>query len=151
MLESTKDRVNETVSGQVAILSEMIASFLQPVLDDHGIGFGTFDLLAAVYAADGKLSQAAIAKRMGISPASLTEAVKSSVKKGFVRQVNREGDMRAKNLVLSRPGLTLLNLCLARLEQIENMICADISASDLEITLRVLRQSIQNLMKIRPG
>lgn len=144
----SKEAVNETVSGQVSVLSEMVASMLQPILDDHGIGFGTFDLLAAVHAADGKLPQAAIARRMGISPASLTESVKTGVRRGLVQQVERDGDMRAKTLTLTPAGRRLLELCFKRLDEVEFLMGQNVSRDEMEITLRVLRQGIQNLLKV---
>jgi DNA-binding MarR family transcriptional regulator len=140
-----REVVQETISGQASILSEMVASQLQPILDRHEIGFGTFDMLAAVHAAKGALPQAAIARRMGISAASLTEAVKTGVRRELVTQETKDGDSRAKVLTLTKKGKTLLKECFEQLEKTEATVCKGISEEDLETALKVLKTSIANL------
>lgn len=140
--------IGDTLSGQASVLSELVASLLEPVLAAYDAGFGMFDLLTAVQGADGKLTQAEIATRMGIRPPSLTEAIRGAVRKGLVQQVGVEGDLRTKRVRLTNKGRSLLQQCLQTLHEAEEVMVQGIDSKDIETTLSVLRQANQNLLPL---
>lgn len=137
---SVSPRWNESLTGLASVLSELAASAIEPILVAHGAGFGTFDLLAAVRSAEGRESQGQIAARLGIAPSSLTEAVGSAVKKGFVEQLVVASNQRSRRLMLTREGERLLDACLEELGRVEERVRTAIgearSASAIE-TLKV--------------
>lgn len=131
------------------MLSEHAAATVEHVLAEKGLGFGTFDLLAAVRAAEGKESQGQIADRLGIAPSSLTEAVASAVKKGLVEQLVVANNLRARRLMLTREGDELLNRCLDGLSEVERAIRAEIGASEMEAAIKTLQKANQAILKLR--
>lgn len=141
--------IGETITGLSSILSEAAASLLEPLLKQHDLGFGSFDLLSAVYATDGKATQSEIARRMGISPPTLTEAIKTAAKKGLLEQRCVHNDMRARSVHLTKKGEEVLEKCLQLLDDAECEILKGLQPADVETAKDVLKHSIQVLLKLQ--
>lgn len=114
------------VAVEVALLNEAIATRLDPVLRREGMTMGAFELLSAVQAARGQANQASLAKRVGVSPPSLCESIRSAVKKGFLIQLQDLNDKRSNRLSLSRKGSMAMSRILKALESIEATIEEDL-------------------------
>lgn len=137
--------VGDSLTGLVSVLSELTASLVEPVLQAHGLGFGTFDLLSAVHAADGRESQTQIAARLGISAPSLTEAIQSAARRGLVEQLVVANNLRARRVMLTDKGQKILGECLAKLAEAEESALRGMSAQEVEQTKNGLRRATQNL------
>ncbi len=142
---SAPAELNDTLTGLASVLGELAASVVEPVLTARKLGFGTFDLLAAVHAAEGRETQGQIAQRMGIAPASLTEAVKSAVKRGLVDQLVVANNKRSRRIMLTTEGDAVLRECLARLTQAEAMAVEGLTDQEQELARAVLRRANANL------
>jgi DNA-binding MarR family transcriptional regulator len=140
-----------TLSAQAAVLSELIAAYLEDPLHRAGLNLGTFELLSAVRATHGQGTQVEIARRLGITPASLSEAVKAAAGKGLIEQVGAEEDRRAKRLQLTDKGAKLLQRVLDELRLAEQTMVRGISSDQVQIALTVLRQATVNLAKTMQG
>src|SRR4051812_5082147 len=88
----------ETLSGQAAMLTELMTMTIEPACADAGISLGSFELLSAVRSSGARASQASIARRLGITPPSFTEALHAAVRQGIVEQVPHPRDSRAKKV-----------------------------------------------------
>lgn len=142
---SVSPRWNESLTGLASVLSELAASAIEPILATHGAGFGTFDLLAAVRAAEGRESQGQIATRLGIAPSSLTEAVASAVKKGFVEQLVVASNQRSRRLMLTREGERLLDACLEELGRVEERVRSAIGDGRSAAAIETLKLAVDAL------
>ncbi len=131
---------SEDLIGAVLVANEAIASALEQPFRDVGLNFGTFELLAAVRSARGQCSQAQLASRLGIRPASLCEAVQIATRKGLVEQVPSTSDRRVKNVSLTHKGEQAMKKAAQALSSLGSKIEAKISKRDLDDAVRTLER-----------
>lgn len=112
-----------------------------------GLTLAGFELLSAVHAGGGKSAQADIAKRLGISPPSLSEAVRGAVKRGFVTQGPVPGDARVKQLRLTPKGRAAVRHVLDAVKRVETEMLRGLSAEEIVTTIDVLARINRNLAK----
>lgn len=134
-----------SLSARASVLSELVSAQLGPVLEANGLNYGTFELLSAAHAADGKASQAELARRLGITPPSLCEAVKGAMAKGLVEQRANKRDRRENRIQLTRKGGAALRKVLSALSATEERMTRGISTEQLDIAVRVLGDAAHNL------
>ena len=79
-----KKSLQTSVSGQAALLTELLSNALEPSLRKFGLTPAVFDLLTAVHANEAGISQAELARRLRVSAPTLSEAVHSAVVKGLL-------------------------------------------------------------------
>lgn len=139
--------VGDSLTGLASVLSELTASLVEPVLQRHGLGFGAFDLLSAVHAADGRETQTQIAARLGISPPSLTEAIQSAVKKGLIEQLVVATNQRARRVMITDKGRRILQECLDQVSQAETVATQGMSAAEVEQAKTLLQKATENLLE----
>lgn len=139
--------MHETLSGQATLLGELIAQCIQPSLERLGISFSTFELLSAIHAAGSDLPQAEIARRLGITAPSLTEAVRGAVKADLVVQVPSPHDARSKSLQLTAKGGKVLQEILKGVNEAERTLVQGIQPQDLRLAVAVLKTANRNLAK----
>lgn len=107
------------ILGQVLVANELVSSRLEDPFRKLGLTFGVFELLATIRSGRGTFSQAELARRLGISPPSLCEAVQTAQRKGFVRQVDSPTDRRSKRPVLTPAGESAISAALAEVRNLE--------------------------------
>lgn len=123
----------------------MTAQYLEPTLARLGITFSVFELLSTVKALGSDVPQADVARRLGITPPSLTEAVRSAVQQGLLVQVKLPSDARAKAVQLTPKGQDILQEVLKAVQQAERVLCTGIPAAELRVALSVIKQANRNL------
>ena len=139
-----------SVTGQAAVLSELIAAHLEITLKKSGLSLGAFELLSAVKGAP-SAPQAELAANLGITPSSFCEAVSAAAKKGLVEQEGSDTDRRAKRVVMTRKGSRVLDEALLALQEAEARATEGIASNRLTAAVEVLRQASKNLTKEIPG
>lgn len=122
---------------RLLVLNETISSILEPKFRKHGLTFGLFELLAATARAE-EVSQAEVARRLGIAPASLCEAVQSACRKGLIEQSPSPTDRRVKNLRLTARGRASLRLALQEVEELEKAAAAKLSSQAMKQALSAI-------------
>lgn len=147
---AANEDLRASLTGQAAMLSELASAYIEPALKEQGMNLGTFELLSAVQAAKGQAKQTELAERLGITPPSLCEALKSAVKKGFVEQVASPTDQRAKMVRLTNKGSQALAFALQAIGQMEARLRSSLDAQRLKQCIdllteanRILAQAIQ--------
>lgn len=131
--------------SRVAALYELVNALLEPTLANHGITSSTFQLLSAVQAAGDGQTQRQIADRLGIAPASLSEALTSAEKAGLVERKPSASDKRARVLSLTKRGRQVLEAAVAALGEIERQAAQDLSRLEQDDLERTLQRMIANL------
>lgn len=122
---------------RLLVLNEAISGILEPRFRKHGLTFGLFELLAATARAE-EVSQAEVARRLGIAPASLCEAVQSASQKGLIEQSPSATDRRVKNLRLTARGRSSLRLALQEVEELDRKASACLSKKALESAISAI-------------
>ena len=139
--------IKETLSGQSSLLAELTAQALEPRLARLGITFSTFELLTSVRIAGRQASQADVARRLGITPPSLTEAVRLAVKAGLIEQTASLTDGRSKTLSITPLGTRKLQEILSAVNEAEKLMVEGISVQDLSVAIDVLKTASRNLAR----
>lgn len=140
-MPSSGDELRTTLTGQAAILSELASAFIEPSLRQQGMNLGTFELLSAVQASKGQAKQNELAERLGITPPSLCEALKSAVKKGFVEQVPSPQDQRAKIVRLTNKGSKALDFALQTINLMESRLRNSLDSEKLKDSISLLAEA----------
>jgi DNA-binding MarR family transcriptional regulator len=132
------DLQSDTLAAQAIVLNELLNAAMEPALAVQGLKPATFDLLSTIHAAGPDATQAEIARRLGIKPPSLTEALRGL--KHLVVQVPSESDNRVKHLQLTPQGRSALVSTIKAMEAISNAVTAGINKNDLATTIEVLKK-----------
>lgn len=130
---------------RIAALYELQTALIGPQLKRLGMTLATFQLLAAVHGSGSKSSQAEIARRLGISPATLSEAVHSAIKAGLLEQDVSSTDRRVKTLKLTNKASKKLAEVLTELQSIEKSVVKKLSGKDIRRMNEGLDHCIQTM------
>ncbi len=104
-----------------------------------GISLRQFLLLRLIEAADGHPSQQTIAERLGIAKSAVSRHVEIAERKGWI-EVRTSGTSRRENeLELTAEGKRLLAAAKEFVQTSELEGFGDLSPTDIEITLQVLK------------
>jgi len=133
---------------RIAAIYELQAALLSPELQRIGISFGTFQLLAAISGSKNGASQAEIARRLGISPATLSESVRSHVTRELIEQVESLTDRRVKLLKLTPTAAKNLKSVKDVLEEIERKILKDVKKGELKTCCETLDNAIIRMQRL---
>ncbi|MBS1716238.1 MAG: winged helix-turn-helix transcriptional regulator [Armatimonadetes bacterium] len=118
---------------------------LDSTLSELGLTQSTFDLLSAINAAGENASQADVARRLSITPPSLSESVRNAVKLGLIEQIPSSIDARVKVIRLTFLGKEKLERVVHSLNKIEEKCVNGVNQLDLRVATKVLRQATNNL------
>lgn len=118
---------------------------MRPAILSQGLTSASFDLLSAIWAADGRETQAQIGKRLGLSRATISEAVTSLVAAGYVTRRPSDMDSRAVNLELTPSGHKKVKAVLSEMKRIESELDGKIGAKETESASRTLRKILNSL------
>ena len=131
---------------RIAVLYELQSSYLEPKLKKLGMSLNTFHLLMAIQNS-GEGSQIEIARRLGVSPATLSETVSGHINKGLLEQVVSKKDRRVKFLRLTKSSNNKLKDVRKLLTGLENLMLDGIGNSKLRETVAILDTAIENIEK----
>jgi DNA-binding MarR family transcriptional regulator len=142
------DDLRESLSGQAGLLSELLTSAIGPKLAEVGISLGTFELLSAIYASGGRATQVELARRLGITPPSLSESVKAASSRLLVEQHIDSDDGRRKILKLTPKGRKAMQTIVKDVNSAESKMVEGIDANQIASVVDVLRRVNRNLARI---
>lgn len=123
----------------ISVSSEAIASAIEPALRKGGLSLSLFQLLMAVRAGRGKLTQAKLAANLGITPPSLCELIRSASQKDLVAQLPNPKDKRAKLIALTPKGEESLTDAIRLIESYDKQIRKQLDEDDWQTTIRTLQ------------
>ncbi len=137
----------ESLIGLACQVNDFVAQAMRPAIIDQGLTSASFDLLSAVWAADGRETQAEIGKRLGLSRATISEAITSLVTAGYVIRRPSEIDSRAVNLELTSSGHRKVKSVLGEMKRIEAELEGKIGAKETDSASKTLRK-VLNALKV---
>ncbi len=145
------DEIKDSLSAQAGLLCELLTLAIQPDLDEAGVTLGGFELLTAVQACGGKATQVEIARRLGITPPSLSESVKLAAKRNLIEQHVDSSDARRKILRLTSAGRKAMLAILRGVNNAEARMVDEIAAAQIATALDVLKKANRNLARSVQG
>lgn len=129
----------------MAAVYELQSAWLEPRLREIGVNWTTFQLLTTVSTAGKKASQVEVARRLGVTAATLSESVYSHVQKGLLEQVSSRQDRRVKVLQLTEKAKSLMKQIRKLVTESESVMTAGMSDSDSDHLSASLDTVLMNL------
>lgn len=129
---------SEQIGPRIAAIYEYQSAWLEPHLQKMGVSWNSFQLLLSVSAAKGQASQAEIAERLGVSPATLSESVAAHVARGWLVQTPSKTDRRVKALALTSQSEKVIKQARKLIDECEAWMTEGLSARELESCGKVL-------------
>ncbi len=135
----------ESLIGLACQVNDFVAQAMRPAILDQGLTSASFDLLSAIWAADGRETQAEIGKRLGLSRATISEAVTSLVTQGYVTRRPSDTDSRAVSLELTSTGHKKVKAVMVEMKRIESELDGRIGQKETESASKTLRKVLNSL------
>lgn len=135
----------ESLGAQIGLAYDLQTAYLAPRFRSMGLSWSTFQLLAAVQGALGGVSQVEVARRLGVTPATLSETVFAHVQRGLLDQVPSSTDRRVRLLKLTPAAKRLLKRAAAEIDQCESVMREGFSEEELAQLLGLLSRVATNL------
>lgn len=126
-------------------MTELLSTALEPHLRRSGLTSATFDLLSAVHAVDGGVSQAELARRLRVSPPTLSEAVHAAEERGFLAATKSTKDKRLRVIQLTPVGKRAVEQALRALNQLEMQVVQEMEEREIRAAVTVLRRVNQRI------
>jgi DNA-binding MarR family transcriptional regulator len=117
---------------------------LRTALAEYRLGIGEFQLLRALYSADG-LSQSELSDIIEVEKGALTKLFFSMENEGFIKRPRDAKDSRKRNIFLAARGEALRVPLLAVTRSVNRAACRGIPKEDVETMMRVLDQITTNI------
>lgn len=131
--------------GLIATIHELQAAFLEPVLRQEGLTWSLFQLLSLLNSSPSPVHQAQIAQELGITPATLSEALDAASRKGWIERTPEPSDRRKKSIALTPKAESALAQVLAATEQCERIATVGFAASERSQLAQALRRISRQL------
>lgn len=137
--------LQKSLSGQAALLTELLSTALEPHLEASGLTPAIFDLLSAVHASEGGASQASLARRLRVSAPTLSEAVHTAEQRGFLVASKSTSDRRLRVIKLTAVGKTAVERAIKALNQLEMQVVEEIEDREVKAAVTVLKRVNQRI------
>lgn len=133
------------ILARIAILYELQAATVEPLFRERGASWATFQLLSSLHHSPKGMVQADVARRLEITPATLTETIQLHVKKGLVEQVASTKDKRSKLVKLTPEGNQLLRKLVRDIARVEMKMVSGLSEQEASLLADLLDRMMDNL------
>lgn len=137
--------LQQSLSGQAALLTELLSTALEPHLRKSGLTPATFDLLTAVRASENGASQASLARRLRVSAPTLSEAVHSAEERGFLIASKSTSDKRLRVIKLTTAGQKAVEHALKALNLLEMQVVEELEDREIKQAVMVLKRVNQRI------
>jgi DNA-binding MarR family transcriptional regulator len=139
------ERKEESLVGLAAKINSLVSLCLRPTIEQAGITPAQYELLSAVKRADGKVSQSEIGRRLGVSRATVSEAISICEDKGWLERRPSYIDGRANVLIITAAGEKVIRPILQHQVELEAMALIRISPKAREVAIRGLGSAAAQL------
>ena len=129
----------------MAAVYELQSAWLEPRLRAIGVNWTTFQLLTTVSSAGKRASQVEVARRLGVTAATLSETVFTHVQKDLLEQVASSQDRRVKILQLTDKAKGLMRQIKKLIGESEALMSKGLLNGDSEQLAALLDRVMENL------
>jgi len=137
--------LQSSLSGQAALLTELLSTALEPHLRKSGMTSATFDLLSAVHASEGGASQADLARRLRVSAPTLSEAVHAAEERGFLIASKSTSDKRLRVIQLTTVGKRAVEQAMRAVNLLEMQVVEEMEEREIKAAVSVLKRVNQRI------
>ena len=135
----------QLIGPRVAAIYEMQSALLDPHLKRLGISWTTFQLLSAVMEEGGHASQIAVARSLGVAPATMSESVQAHIEKGYLNRTASPKDGRVKLLSLTERSISIMDEIRTVLRSTEDRLSQGLSDDECNFVVAELDRVLANL------
>lgn len=136
---------SEQIGARIATVYELQSAWLEPKLKEIGVSWGTFQLLTTINSAGKRASQVEVARRLGVTAATMSETIFAHVQKGLLDQVPSNRDRRVKIIQLTDRSKALLRQIKKLIAESENLMAQGLNAREAEQLADLLDRVLSNL------
>ena len=129
--------LEDRLSWRIAVTGRLIRSAADAALAGHGIGAQAFGMLLRLVEADG-LTQADLARRQRVEPASVCRMVDRLSRDGLVERTADPSDRRSTRVVLTPAGRELAELAGVRTQAVEERVASSLEPEERAELARLL-------------
>ncbi len=133
------------IGTRIAAVYELQAEWMEPKLDELGISWATFQLLTTVANAGDSASQIEVARRLGVTAATLSESVQNHVERGLLTQSQSSKDKRVRVLRLTSRSEEIVRSIRDLVFESDEAMTRGILPNELTVATKVLDRVMQNL------
>jgi len=133
------------IGTRIAAIYELQAQWLEPRLADLGVSLTSFQLLTTVARAGDEASQIEVARRLGVTAATLSESVQGHVERGLLKQSRSRSDKRVKILSLTAKSRRTMQRIRELVTESEEALSRGLLPHELSATVTVLDRVRRNL------
>jgi DNA-binding MarR family transcriptional regulator len=138
--------VAKTLIGtRIAAVYELQAEWMEPKLRELGISWSTFQLLTAVANAGDRASQIEVARRLGVTAATLSESVQAHLDKGLLSRTTLPRDKRVKLLRLTPESKAIVERIKELVVQADETMTRGVLPDEMTLVARVLDRAMENM------
>jgi DNA-binding MarR family transcriptional regulator len=138
--------VAKTLIGtRIAAVYELQAEWMEPKLRELGISWSTFQLLTAVANAGDRASQIEVARRLGVTAATLSESVQAHLDKGLLSRTTLPRDKRVKLLRLTPESKAIVERIKELVVQADEAMTRGVLPDEMTLVARVLDRAMENM------
>jgi DNA-binding MarR family transcriptional regulator len=144
--------VAKTLIGtRIAAVYELQAEWMEPKLRELGISWSTFQLLTAVANAGDRASQIEVARRLGVTAATLSESVQAHLDKGLLSRTTLPRDKRVKLLRLTPESKAIVERIKELVVQADETMTRGVLPDEMTLVARVLDRAMENMESALEG
>ena len=133
------------IGTRIAAVYELQAEWMEPKLKELGISWSTFQLLTAVANAGDRASQIEVARRLGVTAATLSESVQAHLDKGFLSRTTLPRDKRVKLLRLTPESKAIVERIKELVVQADEAMTRGVLPDEMTLVARVLDRAMENM------
>ncbi len=133
------------IGTRIAAVYELQAEWMEPKLVELGISWATFQLLTTVANAGDSASQIEVARRLGVTAATLSESVQNHVERGLLTQSHSSKDKRVRVLRLTPRSEQIVRSIRDLVYESDEAMTRGVHPNELTVAAKVLDRVMQNL------
>lgn len=133
------------LGARIAAVYELHSEWMEPRLEAMGVSWSSFQLLTTVANAGASASQIEVATRLGVTAATLSEAVQAHVQSGLIARTQSTKDKRVKILQLTPHAQEILRKIRDLVVESEEAMTRGVLPDEIAVTRKVLDRMMQNL------
>lgn len=115
-------------------------------IKEENIYFGQFPLLNCVNQYPG-ITQREIARKLGVSPPSITNSVKRMEKNGLLMKRENQTDLRCSQISLTQKGKKVLEVCESKIDKVDASLFLNFTEEELTALNEFMARILDNLNK----
>lgn len=120
-----------------------VNAYLSKELKDHQVGYGQIEYFITIYFNPG-LSQNELSKKLFVTKASVTKALKVLESEGYIIRKNSEEDKRELRCFVSEKGEGIVETFLPKADKIRSTLFNGFSKEEMETYMRMTMRFYEN-------